>query len=46
MILCANFKCGKLATRRVKLANGTVQNRCETCYQRRVAASRANRGVK
>ena len=41
MDICANFGCGKVATKKVKLANGTVQHRCDACYARRIAASRA-----
>lgn len=41
MNICANFGCGKLATKKLKLSNGTVQHRCDTCYARRIAASSA-----
>lgn len=38
--VCANFGCGRPATKELKLANGTVQRRCEACYRKKMAATR------
>lgn len=46
MNICANFRCGKPATKKLKLANGTIQHRCDACYARRIAASRATKEKK
>lgn len=46
MSICANFGCKKPATKVVRLANGTKQNRCEACYARKVAALKKERRKK
>lgn len=39
--VCANLSCNRPAAHKIKMPQGGVQYRCETCYKRRVAASRA-----
>lgn len=38
--ICANLGCFIPAVKQIKLANGTIHNRCQSCYDKKVISMR------